>query len=217
MEFNFFGKTKKRTGNPFLNIPNSDMDKESLKDALKREEEEIVRHSIPKDMPSKLKVLYAKYNPDNPDDLREVITHIQLPDDDCLRKVNSTNIKKGLKMGYIITGNDLKSALGHLFTRSTIQTYIQSRDIYECRTIFWFPKSILHKNRRYFIAQDVAHYIQFVEELREEGIAKRSLGYLVPQKHRIQPDMDNVVKKKNISKFKVGAKKVFNFFTRKKA
>lgn len=218
MEFNFFAKSsKKKTGNPFLNTPKSKMESTSLRERLEREEEEIVRHSIPKDMPSKLKVLYAKYNPDNPEDLREVITHIQLPDEDCLRKVNKATINKGLKMGYLITGNDLKSALGHLFTRTTIHNYVQAKDIYECRTIFWFPKSILYKNRRYFIAQDVAHYIQFVEELRAEGIAKRSLGYLVPQKTRIQPDMDNVVKKKNINKFKVGAKAVFNFFTRKKA
>jgi hypothetical protein len=53
--------------------------------------------------------------------------------------------------------------------------------------------------------------------LRAERIAKRELGYLVPQKVRTQPEMNNVVKKKNISKFKVGAKKVFNFFTRRKA
>ena len=219
MEFNFFSKSsnKKKSFNPFLNMPKSDTARESLRDQLTKEEEEIVRHSIPKDMPSKLKVLYAKYNPDNPDDLREVINHIQFPDEGSLRKVNKATINKGLKMGYIMSTSDLKSALGHLFPKNTIHTYIQTKDIYLSRTVFWFPKSMMLGFRRYFIAQDVAHYIQFVEELRAEKITQRSLGYLVPQKVRTQPDMDNVVKKKNISKFKVGAKAVFNFFTRKKA
>jgi len=59
--------------------------------------------------------------------------------------------------------------------------------------------------------------VQFVEDVRAERIAKRELGYLVPQKNRVQPEMDNVVKKKNINKFKVGAKRAFNFFTRTKS
>jgi hypothetical protein len=217
MEFNFFGKTKKAPkSNPFLNKTRRYTSSKEFREEL-RKEEEIVRHSIPKDMPSALKVLYAKKNPSNPDDLREVITHIQFPEDDHLRKASKSNIEKGLKMGYLITHNDLNSSLDHLFTRNTVTVYANCKDIYETRTIFWFPKAIFYGSRRYYIAQDVAHYVQFVEDLRAERIAKRELGYLVPQKVRTQPEMENVVKKKNISKFKVGAKKVFNFFTRRKA
>jgi hypothetical protein len=214
MEFNFFGKTKKAPKhNPFLNKPRSTDD---FREKLIKEEE-IVRHSIPKDMPNRLKVLYSKMNPDNPNDLREVIRHVQFPEDDYLKKVTNKKIEHGLEMGYLVTANDLKNSLDHLFTRKTIEVYSSSKDIYETRTIFWFPKPIIFGFKRYYIAQDVAHYVQFVEDLRAERIAKRELGYLVPQKVRTQPEMDNVVKKKNISKFKVGAKKVFNFFTRKKA
>jgi len=214
MEFNFFGKTKKAPKhNPFLNKPRSTDD---FREKLIKEEE-IVRHSIPKDMPNRLKVLYSKYNPNNPNDLREVIGHVQFPEDDYLKKVTKKKIEQGLRMGYLVTANDLKNSLGHLFTSKTIDVYSHSKDIYETRTIFWFPKPIIFGLKRYYIAQDVAHYVQFVEDLRAERIAHRELGYLVPQKVRTQPDMDNVVKKKNISKFKVGAEKVFNFFTRKKA
>jgi|GEM_PF-3598708 len=214
MEFNFFGKTKKAPKhNPFLNKPRSTDD---FREKLIKEEE-IVRHSIPKDMPNRLKVLYSKYNPNNPNDLREVIGHVQFPEDDYLKKVTKKKIEQGLKMGYLVTANDLKNSLGHLFTSKTIDVYSHSKDIYETRTIFWFPKPIIFGLKRYYIAQDVAHYVQFVEDVRAERIAKRELGYLVPQKNRVQPEMDNVVKKKNISKFKVGAEKVFNFFTRKKA
>lgn len=217
MEFNFFEKSRKSTRrNPFFNVPKKDMTSSRISEES-RKEEEIVRHSIPKELPNMLRVNFAKYNPDDPMDLREVITHIKFPEDQRLCRVSEEKIQKGLRTGQIVTQDHLEDALSHAFCKSTIRLYMYSKDIYAARTIFWFPKPILLGYNRYYIAQDVAHYVQFVEDLRAERIAHRELGYLVPQKVRTQPEMDNVVKKKNINKFKVGAKRAFNFFTRTKS
>ena len=217
MEFNFFAKSSnKKASNPFLNRPKKEVIHSKISEEA-RSEEKVLRHSISKEMPKELRVTHAKRNPHDPSDLREVITHIQFPEDEKLCKATPQKVTMGIEKGYIIGYGGLQKSLAHAFCLSTIRQYQAMKDIYYSRTVFWFPKPIIIGTQRFYLAQDVAFYVQFLDEIRSDRISNRSLGYLVPQKVRIQPDMDNVVKKKNINKFKVGAKAAFNFFTRKKA
>ena len=134
-----------------------------------------------------------------------------------MEKVTAKKIETGLDRGYLITNDDLLDNLGHLFCEYTINCYYTRRDTTETRTIYNLPKPIIHKDLRYFVKQDVAFYVQYVEELRAAGIAKRKMGYLVPQKHRTQLALIESIKKKNVTKFKVGVKNVLDYFSSKLA
>lgn len=217
MEFNFFAKSsKKRSSNPFLNRPKKEVAHSRISDEA-RKEEDVIRHNYPKNLPKLLRVTHARFNPYDSSDLREVITHVQFQGDKELCKATPEKVTSGVEQGYIINQGEFEKSLSHAFCLNTIRQYQSTKDIYYSRTVFWLPKPIFVGKKRFYLAQDVAFYVQFIDEIRSDEILNRDLGYLVPQKVRTQPDMDNVVKKKNINKFKVGAQKAFNFFSRKKA
>ena len=220
MRSKYFTKTTpKKKSNPFLNRPVKDYKiKPSTSDVVRSldDMEKVMKHNISKDMPTQIKANVMKKTPHR-DDFREVITHLQFPEDQRLERVTAKKIETGLKKGYLCTNDDMLYNLGHLFCDSTIKSYYMNKNSLECRTIYNLPKPVIHKKKRYFVKQDIAFYVQYVEELRAEGIAKRKMGYLVPQKYRIQLALIESIKNKNVTKFKVGIKKVLNFFTKEKA
>lgn len=227
MRSKYFTKTtSKKKFNPFLNKTIQDVRKPVQKVEAKPSTSDVVRslddmervmkNTLSKAMPSQIKANVMKKSP-NKDDFREVITHLQFPEDKKLEKVTAKKIETGLDKGYLITNDDLLDNLGHLFCEYTINCYYTRRDTTETRTIYNLPKPIIHKDLRYFVKQDVAFYVQYVEELRAAGIAKRKMGYLVPQKHRTQLALIESIKKKNVTKFKVGVKNVLDYFSSKLA
>lgn len=238
MQYRGFGKnSSKKKGNPFLNKglnwrPIKNFEEEKPVKEVKPEPstagvvrslddmERVMRHQISKMMPSQIKANVARMYPDK-EDIREVITHLQFPSDKKLHQVTEKKIETGLKKGYLCTSDDLLNSLGHLFCEHTIHCYYSMTNPTGMRTSYHLPKPIIYKKSRYFVKQDVAFYVQYVEELRAEGIAKRKMGYLVPQKQREQQDLTEITKKKNVLKFKVAVGKVFsttyNFFAKSKA
>ena len=227
MRSKYFTKTtSKKKFNPFLNKTIQDVKKPVQKVEAKPSTSDVVRslddmervmkNTLSKAMPSQIKANVMKKSP-NKDDFREVITHLQFPEDKKLEKVTAKKIETGLDKGYLITNDDLLDNLGHLFCEYTINCYYTRRDTTETRTIYNLPKPIIHKDLRYFVKQDVAFYVQYVEELRAAGIAKRKMGYLVPQKYRTQLALIESIKKKNVTKFKVGVKNVLDYFSSKLA
>ena len=234
MQYKGFGKnSSKKKGNPFLNKginwrPIKNFDEEKPVKEVKPEPstagvvrslddmERVMRHNISKDMPAKIRANVMRKNPDR-DDFREVITHLQFPEDKRLEKVTPKKVQTGLKKGYLCNSRDLNYYLGHLFCDSTINEYLMMKNPTSIRTAYNMPRPIVSKKRRYFVKQDVAFYVQYIEELRAEGIAKRKLGYLVPQKGRDQLALIESIKKKNIAKFKVGVKNVLDYFSSKLA
>ena len=227
MRSKYFTKTtSKKKFNPFLNKTIQDIKKTVQKMEAKPSTSDVVRslddmervmkNTLSKAMPSQIKANVMKKHPDK-NDLREVITHLQFPEDKKLEKATAKKIETGLDKGYLITNDDLLDNLGHLFCEHTINCYYTRRDTTETRTIHNLPKPIIHKDLRYFVKQDVAFYVQYVEELRAAGIAKRKMGYLVPQKYREQLALIESIKKKNVTKFKVGVKNVLDYFSSKLA
>ena len=227
MRSKYFTKTtSKKKFNPFLNKTIQDVKKPVQKVEVKPSTSDVVRslddmervmkNTLSKAMPSQIKANVMKKNP-NRDDFREVITHLQFPEDKKLEKVTPNKIQTGLKKGYLCNSRDLNYYLGHLFCDSTINEYLMMKNPTSIRTAYNMPKPIVSKKRRYFVKQDVAFYVQYIEELRAEGIAKRKLGYLVPQKDRDQLALIESIKKKNIAKFKVGVKNVLDYFSSKLA
>ena len=227
MRSKYFTKTtSKKKFNPFLNKTIQDVKKPVQKVEAKPSTSDVVRslddmekvmkHNISKDMPTQIKANVMKKTPHR-DDFREVITHLQFPEDQRLERVTAKKIETGLKKGYLCTNDDMLYNLGHLFCDSTIKSYYMNKNSLECRTIYNLPKPVIHKKKRYFVKQDIAFYVQYVEELRAEGIAKRKMGYLVPQKDRDQLALIESIKKKNIAKFKVGVKNVLDYFSSKLA
>lgn len=227
MRSKYFTKTtSKKKFNPFLNKTIQDVKnpvqkleaKPSTSDVVRSldDMERVMKNTLSKAMPSQIKANVMKKSP-NKDDFREVITHLQFPEDKKFEKVTAKKIETGLDKGYLITNDDLLDNLGHLFCEYTINCYYTRRDTTETRTIYNLPKPIIHKDLRYFVKQDVAFYVQYVEELRAAGIAKRKMGYLVPQKHRTQLALIESIKKKNVTKFKVGVKNVLDYFSSKLA
>ena len=227
MRSKYFTKTtSKKKFNPFLNKTIQDVKKPVQKVEAKPSTSDVVRslddmervmkNTLSKAMPSQIKANVMKKSP-NKDDFGEVITHLQFPEDKKLEKVTAKKIETGLDKGYLITNDDLLDNLGHLFCEYTINCYYTRRDTTETRTIYNLPKPIIHKDLRYFVKQDVAFYVQYVEELRAAGIAKRKMGYLVPQKYRTQLALIESIKKKNVTKFKVKVKNVLDYFSSKLA
>ena len=234
MQYKGFGKnSSKKKGNPFLNKgihwrPIKNFNEEKPVKEVKPEPstagvvrslddmDRVMKHKISKDMPAQIKANVMRKNPDR-DDFREVITYLQFPEDKRLEKVTAKKIETGLKKGYLCTNDDMLFNLGHLFCDSTIKSYYMKKNSLESRTIYNLPKPVIHKKKRYFVKQDVAFYVQYVEELRAAGIAKRKLGYLVPQKYREQLALIESIKKKNVTKFKVGVKNVLDYFSSKLA
>lgn len=234
MQYKGFGKnSSKKKGNPFLSKgihwrPIKKFNEEKPVKEVKPEPstagvvrslndmERVMRHNISKDMPAKIKANVMRKNPDR-DDFREVITHLQFPEDKRLEKVTPKKVQTGLKKGYLCNSRDLNYYLGHLFCDSTINEYLMMKNPTSIRTAYNMPKPIVSKKRRYFVKQDVAFYVQYIEELRAEGIAKRKLGYLVPQKGREQLALIESIKKKNVTKFKVRVKNVLDYFSSKLA
>lgn len=152
--------------------------------------------------------------------LREVITHVQFPEDDQMVEANSDKIREGIAKQYILSEMTVKKMLGHLYTPSTLYTYARTSDLYSCQTILNYPKPMLIKDwkckrrgkkpiKHYYLSQDVAAYIKYVEKLRADTILNRPQGDLVPQAKRIQWLVEEVNLPINIKKYKVRVIKDF--------
>tara|TARA_Y100000816_G_scaffold282718_1_gene258741 strand:- start:371 stop:925 length:555 start_codon:yes stop_codon:yes gene_type:complete len=152
--------------------------------------------------------------------LREVITHVQFPEDEQMVKVNSDKIKEGIDKQYILSEMTVKNMLGHLYSPSTLYYYARTSDIYSRQTILNYPKPMLIKDEKckrlgrkpikyYYLSQDVAEYIKYVEKLRDDVILSRPQGNLVPQVKRVQWLVEKVSSPMNIKKYKVGVIKDF--------
>lgn len=122
-------------------------------------------------------------------DCREIITHVQFPEDGSMQEVNMEVIQRGMKLRHIITEKSLQKRLGHLFTPTTLYQYARSSDIFDCQTVFNFPRPLLIKETRmtqgrprikqYYLLDEVKFYVNYVEDLRDQEILNRPQGHLV--------------------------------------
>jgi len=148
--------------------------------------------------------------------IREVITHVQFPEDDQMVAISESKIREGISKSYIVTERSLQILLGHLFVPSTVYNYARTSDIYTSQTILNFPKPIIVKEHRigkkgrprlrhYYLAQEVATYVKYVEKLREQEMLNRPQGYMVLPKPRIQSFVEKQLQPENVQKFKVNS------------
>lgn len=136
-------------------------------------------------------------------EFKTVITHVQYPDDQKLEPVTVNKISEGIEKGLVIPEYEMVTKLDHLFTRKTLYNYARRTDVWSAQTIENFPRPIVHGKRLFFIAQDVANYILYVEGLRKDVVMNRENGYLVIPPDREQDFVKERTGAGNFKKYRV--------------